>query len=190
MPIYTRFGDKGDTSLFGGAVVPKDDPQVDAYGSVDELNAMLGAVISFSKDKSLISSLTKIQKDLFVIGAELSSGEGKRVIQAIDPARVSELEAEIDAMEADMPPLHNFLIPGGCQASALLQYTRTICRRAERSIAALAHKKKINPDIIKFMNRLSDLLFIQARYINYKGKVPETIWKGRKPSSEHPNPSL
>jgi len=183
MAIYTRFGDKGDTMLFGGAVVPKDDPRIEAYGSVDELNAMLGVVLSFSESDALKPSLTKIQKDLFVIGTELSTPSKSRTMQGLDPCRVAELEEVIDAMEADMPPLHNFLIPGGCKTSALLQLARTICRRAERCIIQLRSKQPINPDIIIYMNRLSDLLFIQARYINYKKRMPEAIWKGKKPTN-------
>ncbi len=184
MPIYTRFGDKGDTMLFGGAVVPKDDPRIEAYGSVDELNAMLGVVLSFSETDALKLSLTKIQKDLFAIGAELSAPPKSRSIQRLDPCRAGELEGEIDAMEGDMPPLHNFLVPGGCKTSSLLQLARTICRRAERCIIQLRGKQPVNPDIVIYMNRLSDLLFIQARYTNYKKRVPEAIWKGKKPSKK------
>lgn len=176
MPIYTKFGDKGKTSLIGGAVVSKSDPRVEAYGDVDELNAVLGVAIAFS-DNAVTGSLKKIQNDLFIIGAELAA-KGKKV-KILAPYRVSELEDEIDSMEKDLPPLHNFIMPGGSKTASLLHMARTVCRRAERSIVALSKKEKVNPTIITYINRVGDLLFIQARFVNYKKRFPETIWKGR-----------
>jgi len=195
MRIYTKLGDKGNTSLLGGAVVPKSDPRLEAYGSVDELNAALGIVLAsselqgqlgcrscrsnfnISEKKDLAESIRKIQNDLFVIGAELSSKGAKA--KQIRPGRISEIEAEIDRMEAELPPLHHFIIPGGSKTASLLHLARTVCRRAERTIVALSLKEKVNPDVIIYMNRAGDLLFILARYENYQKKVPETIWKGR-----------
>jgi cob(I)alamin adenosyltransferase len=177
MKIYTKFGDKGSTQLIGGAVVPKNNPRVEAYGGIDELNAVLGIVIAFSDMDELFSQLTKIQNDLFVIGAELASKGAKS--RTISPARVGELEREIDRMWEQLPPLRNFILPGGSKTASLLHLARTVCRRAERSIIALSQKEPVNPDIIVYVNRVGDLLFTMARYINYKKKVPEIIWKGR-----------
>jgi cob(I)alamin adenosyltransferase len=177
MRIYTKFGDKGSTALIGGAVVPKDDLRVEAYGAVDELNAVLGAVISFSDSRELSASLMEIQKDLFVIGAELATKSGKA--RRIRPSRTSELEAQIDSMSDELPPLKNFILPGGSKTSSLLHLARTVCRRAERSVVALSRKEAVNPDIIVYMNRVGDLLFMQARFVNYRKKVSEKIWKGR-----------
>lgn len=180
MAIYTRFGDLGKTSLQGGVAVSKDDPRVVAYGSVDELNAMLGLVVAFSDDASVKSSMLKIQKDLFVIGSYLSSSGNKKRPFSIAPSRISEIESEIDGMEADMPPLHHFLIPGGCKIASLLHLSRTVCRRAERDIVALSKKSRIDNDVLTYMNRVGDLLFIRARYANYRKRIPEAIWKGKK----------
>ncbi len=177
MRVYTKFGDKGNTQLLGGTVVPKNDLRVEAYGNIDELNALLGIAISFSDSEELKSSLTRIQNDLFVIGAELAS-KGARAKQ-IPPSRVSELEAEIDRMWDELPPLQNFVLPGGSKTAALLHHARTVCRRAERSIIALSQKEAVNPDIIIYVNRVGDLLFTHARHVNYAKKVPEVIWKGR-----------
>ena len=182
MAIYTRFGDLGKTSLQGGATVAKDDPRVEAYGSVDELNALLGLVISFSDDGPVKASLLKVQKDLFPVGSYLSSMGPKKRPLSLAPSRISELESEIDRMEGDMPPLHHFLIPGGCKTASLLHLSRTVCRRAERDIVALSRKSHVDPDLLTYMNRLGDLLFIHARYVNYRKRIPEAIWKGKKSS--------
>ncbi len=181
MRIYTKFGDKGNTSLFGGATVSKSDLRVDAYGNIDELNALLGVVLSSGTQKELSnvlkSSLKIIQKDLFVIGTELAT-KGTKPKKILLPSRISELEAEIDALDAQLPLLRNFILPGGSKTSSLLHLARTICRRAERSIVALAQKETINPEIVVYINRVGDLLFMHARYANYKSRIPETIWKG------------
>lgn len=176
MRIYTKFGDKGKTALLGGTVVSKEDPHVEAYGSVDELNALLGTVLSFSETKDLSSSLTKIQNDLFIIGAELATKKGKA--KTIAPARISELESEIDAISAELPPLKNFVLPGGSKTASLLHLARTVCRRAERKVVVLSKEEKVNPDIMTYLNRVGDLLFVQARYVNYKKKLNEVVWRG------------
>ncbi|VVC04435.1 Cobalamin adenosyltransferase [Candidatus Bilamarchaeum dharawalense] len=174
MRIYTKFGDKGNTTLLGGSVVPKNHPRVEAYGSMDELNAILGVIISFSTDPELTTSLSKIQKDLFVIGAELAGSKNR----SLSPARIGEIESEIDSMEADLPPINHFIIPGGSKTASLLHLARTICRRSERQIIALSQKEVINPEIIIYVNRVGDFLFVQARHVNYRKKISETIWKG------------
>ncbi|MFH0737337.1 MAG: cob(I)yrinic acid a,c-diamide adenosyltransferase [Candidatus Micrarchaeota archaeon] len=177
MKIYTRFGDRGSTSLIGGAVVQKNDPRVKAYGSVDELNAVLGVAISFSDMEDLTAMLSRVQEDLFVVGAELATKGAKA--KPIPHTRIEDLEKEIDAMTERLPPLHNFILPGGSKTASLLHLARTICRRAERDIVALSQKEAINPDIVMYMNRVGDLLFTVARSVNYKKKTPEVIWKGR-----------
>lgn len=177
MRIYTKFGDTGNTSLLGGTVVPKNDPRLEAYGAVDELNAVLGIVVSFSEKSDITESVLKMQSDLFIIGAELSSKNGKT--KQLSPKRVSEIESEIDKIEAELPPLHHFIIPGGSKTASLLHLARTVCRRAERAIVALSQKDKVNPDLIVYMNRVGDLLFVLGRYENYRKKVPESTWKGR-----------
>jgi cob(I)alamin adenosyltransferase len=177
MRIYTKFGDKGNTSLLGGTAILKSDPRLEAYGSVDELNAVLGIVISFSENGVLTESITRMQSDLFIIGAELSSKGAK--VRQISLKRVSDMEAEIDKIEADLPPIHHFIFPGGSKTASLLHLARTVCRRAERAIVALSQKEKVNPDIIVYMNRVGDLLFVLGRYENYKKKVPDVTWKGR-----------
>lgn len=177
MKIYTKFGDRGSTSLIGGAMVPKNDLRVEAYGAVDELNAVLGMVIAFTDISELGESLKTIQGDLFIIGAELAT-KGKKA-KAIPPQRVGELEKEIDGIWADLPPLAHFIIPGGSKSASLFHLARTVCRRAERAIITLSQKETVNPDTIVYMNRVGDLLFAQARFVNYKKKVTETVWKGR-----------
>jgi len=175
MPIYTKFGDKGKTAFLGG-VVPKSNPRVEAYGSVDELNAVLGIVIAFAENNELKDSLSAIQRDLFVVGSELASVGVKK---HINPARVSEIESQIDKVEELLPPLNHFILPGGSKNASLLHLARTICRRAERRMVALSEKEKINLDLIVYMNRLGDYLFVLARSVNYRKKIAEVVWKGR-----------
>ncbi len=178
MKVYTKFGDKGKTALVG-RVTDKDDPRVAAYGEVDELNALLGVVISFTKHEDIIDILIPIQKDLFIIGADLANVQGEK-LNKISPVRVSEFEKIIDEIWDQLPQLTHFVLPGGTQTASMLHLARTVCRRAERSIIALSKKEKINPDIIVYINRLSDLLFTLARFANRKEKIEETIWKGKK----------
>lgn len=175
MPIYTKFGDRGKTTLLGGAIVPKDDPRVEAYGAVDELNAMIGLALSFSDMNELTVALAGVQNDLFTIGAELASKGSK--VKPISPMRLSKIEAEIDHFENTLPHLSHFIIPGGSKTASLFHLARTVCRRAERNVVSLSHKEKVNPDTIIFLNRLGDLLFVLARYVNRKKKVSEIIWK-------------
>lgn len=177
MPIYTKFGDKGNTALLGGRITTKDDLKVAAYGDVDELNAMLGIVISFSEDSELKEWLTEIQKDLFVIGSKLAAGDSKIKTPALSPMRISELERTIDSIEEQLTPLRNFVLPGGTKIASLLHHARTVCRRSERTIVALARKEKVDPELIRYMNRLSDLLFVMARLANRRKRVEETVWK-------------
>lgn len=174
MPIYTRTGDKGETGLLGGSRVPKDDARLEAIGSVDELNAALGVVLMYYNGPYL-ESLKETQRTLFSIGSQLASLKPLR-IKGLGPAAVSRMEQEMDEVETQMPPLRRFILPGGAKTAALLHLARTICRRAERRIVALDHHEKVNPDIIIYINRLSDWLFILARQENARAKTKEEEW--------------
>ncbi|MEM2908694.1 MAG: cob(I)yrinic acid a,c-diamide adenosyltransferase [Candidatus Bilamarchaeaceae archaeon] len=175
MPIYTKIGDKGDTITLSGKKVRKDDPQVEAYGCVDELNAAIGVVIAFTDDNELREILIDVQKDLFIVGAELAIGSTKK----LTPAKTEKLEKIIDKIEPQLPYLANFVIPGGSKTAALLHLARTISRRVERRVVAAARTAKINPEILKYLNRLSDLLFVLARYANRKKRFEEIVWRGK-----------
>jgi len=175
MPIYTRAGDTGTTSLFGGKRVLKCEELVDAYGSMDELNSWVGLIISEIKHVHLKELLMKIQSDLFTIGGNLAGW--KTDLLAL-PTRVTEMEVEIDAMEEKLPKLTNFILPGGATAAARVHLTRSVTRRVERQVVALAQKQEVDPSIIKYLNRLSDLFFVLARTINKDNHVEEVVWSG------------
>ena len=170
-------GDTGQTVTLSGKKVYKDDAQVEAYGSVDELNALLGVAISFTSHEDVSALLKKTQKELFLIGAELAMG--KTPAKKINPTHISSLEGEIDKIEEELPRLANFLVPGGSKTASLLHLSRTVCRRAERRVVTLSRKSSINPDIIKYLNRLGDLLFVLARYENRKQRIEELVWEGK-----------
>ena len=178
MKIYTRTGDTGDTSLFDGTRVSKADARVDAYGDVDELNAWLGFVRAFAIGAEFDDALVQIQRDLFALGAQLADPADKlapRVTKAIiGDADVARLEALIDRLEAGLPPLRRFILAGGGPAGAALHVARTVCRRAERGIIAL--DPPVDPALVRYANRLSDLLFVLARAVNHRGGAPETEW--------------
>jgi cob(I)alamin adenosyltransferase len=180
MKIYTRTGDKGDTGLLGGTRVQKSDPRVAAYGDVDELNACLGvARAQPGIDADVREMLAHIQKDLFAIGAQLADPAEKisaRVAKAaVGDADVERLEHWIDALEADLPPLRRFILPGGSAGGSLLHLARTVCRRAERAIVGLGGGK-VDPRLVIYINRLSDLLFVLARAVNHRTGQAETEW--------------
>jgi cob(I)alamin adenosyltransferase len=177
--IYTKTGDSGETSLFDNTRVPKSDARVDAYGEVDELNAVLGTVGASGIDVDLNTELEKIQKELFAIGARLADPRA-RIAERVTKAMVSEqditrLERLIDRLEAEVPPLRRFILPGGSPSGALLHQARTVCRRAERRIVALG-KDAVDAIVIVYLNRLSDLLFVMARAANHRAGVPEVEW--------------
>jgi cob(I)alamin adenosyltransferase len=181
--LYTRTGDLGTTMLFGGGRLPKDHPRVEAYGTVDELNSTLGVGLSFLPARGAIAkALSTVQNELFNIGSELASGaEGKAAEKArlfVDAdAKIASLESLIDKYDAKAPPLRTFILPSGSQAGALLHLCRTVCRRAEREVVRLSHEERVNPDILSYLNRLSDLLFVLARYVNKAAGKPETEWR-------------
>jgi len=176
--IYTRTGDAGETSLFDGTRARKDDARVDAYGEVDELNAWLGFVRASSLDPTLDEELLALQRDLFALGAQLADPSDRlapRVTKAvIDDAHIVRLEKLIDRLEEELPPLRRFILAGGTSAGAALHVARTVCRRAERRIVAL--HPPIDPVLLRYVNRLSDLLFVLARVINHRAGVTETEW--------------
>jgi cob(I)alamin adenosyltransferase len=169
--------------LFGGGRMPKDHPRVEAYGTVDELNSTLGVALSFLPARGTIpKALRGVQNELFNIGSELASGTtGKAAEQARlfleADAKIATLERLIDEYDAKVPPLRTFILPSGSQGGALLHLCRTVCRRAEREVVRLSHKEPVNPDILSYLNRLSDLLFVLARYVNKAARKPETPWR-------------
>lgn len=179
MKIYTRTGDRGDTGLRGGRRVRKDHPRVGAYGDVDELNSCLGAALSLLPRKpafrGLSRSLERIQNELFRVGARLAlPGEGKGTAPCLPPGSVRILEDEIDRMTRDLKPLRRFILPGGSPAGASLHIARAACRRAERSAVALG--RGAPPEIVVFLNRLSDHLFTAARWVNRRLGAAEKEW--------------
>jgi len=176
--IYTRTGDAGETSLFDGSRVSKADSRVDAYGDVDELNAWLGLARAARLDADLEQPLVRIQQDLFALGAQLAD-PGERIAERVRKASLADADVErletlIDRLESELPPLRRFILAGGSPAGAALHVARTVCRRAERRIVSLAPM----PDavLIKYVNRLSDLLFVLARVVNHRAGVPEIEW--------------
>ncbi len=178
MKIYTRTGDAGETSLFDGTRVSKADPRVDAYGDVDELNAWLGLGRAQSLDRDLDEALVAIQKDLFALGSRLADPRSKiaaRVTKAVlGDEDVARLEALIDTLEGELPPLTRFILAGGSNAGATLHVARAVCRRAERRMMSLDPA----PDgvLIRYINRLSDLLFVMGRVANHRAGIPEVEW--------------
>lgn len=176
MPIYTKTGDKGETSLFGGKRVKKFDEQVEAYGNVDELTSFIGLVIVNNKQQTVNSFLIEVQKNLYQIMAKLAGAPEKIEHLTLN---VERLEKEIDQIEKELPELHSFIIPGGTELSALFHVARTVCRRAERSLVQLFFHNGIleeanNAVMIRYLNRLSDLFFILARQYNQENEIKLT----------------
>lgn len=179
MKIYTRTGDLGTTGLFGGGRVPKYHLRVAAYGAVDETNSFLGLAAAQCPDPELRRQIERIQAELFEVGADLATPLDAKTghVVRVEPALVERLEQEIDAWEAELPPLQSFILPGGSAAGATLHIARTVCRRAERAVAALAGAEAIQPDAQRYLNRLSDWLFVLARVLNHRQGQAERPWK-------------
>jgi cob(I)alamin adenosyltransferase len=179
MKIYTRTGDDGTTGLLGPGRVRKDDPRVEAFGSVDELNAALGVARSLDAGGWITAELATIQSRLFSLGAELAATSAAPLakVERITPEDVTALERIIDRMEADLPQLVNFILPAGHVLAAQLHLARTVCRRAERRVVALAESATVEPLLIHYLNRLADLLFVMARWCNHKAGAPEVEWR-------------
>ena len=179
MKIYTKTGDDGTTSLFDGTRVAKTHPRVMAYGTVDELNAHLGAARASGLDTELGDRVTHIQRDLFALGARLADPRhtiaGRVTKASIADADVARLEGWIDTLEAELPPLRHFILPGGSPAGAALHVARTVCRRAEAAALAVG-ATEVEPVVLVYLNRLSDLLFVMARAANHRAGVSEQTW--------------
>jgi cob(I)alamin adenosyltransferase len=177
--IYTKTGDGGETGLFGGGRVAKDHPRVDAYGEVDELNAAIGVARSLKLDPELDALLLAIQAQLFTLGSVLATPpqtKAKKAIPKIQPAWSEAMELAIDKFDRELPSLRQFILPGGTPAASALHLARTICRRAERRVVALAHANEVEPKVLVYLNRLSDLLFTMARISNHRAGVPDIPW--------------
>lgn len=179
MKIYTKTGDSGETGLFRGPRVPKHDQRVHAYGHVDELNAVLGVLLPDIQHPRVKELLASLQHELFEVGADLATPpqpaeDGSLRINA---PMVERLEKAIDEFEESLPQLTNFILPGGGRGGAQLHLARTVCRRAERAVSKLQSEQSINPDVLRYMNRLSDLLFVLARAENQHTGSPEVPWK-------------
>ena len=183
--IYTKTGDKGETGLAGGVRVPKDSDRIEAYGTVDELNSIIGIVRSLFKEvpsRELFQKIDprfyKIQNILFVVGADLATAPGKtypnRVL--VQEKQVTELETWIDEWQQDLRPLPEFILPGGGKVSSFLHQARTVCRRAERVAVRLSKKEEVRPEVIRYLNRLSDALFVLSRWLGQKLGEEETLW--------------
>jgi cob(I)alamin adenosyltransferase len=180
MKIYTKTGDKGDTSLFGGQRVPKDALRIEAYGTVDELNSVLGIVRADNGDQEIDAILEHVQNELFELGADLATPRSleKRQVKRIEMKDVQELEKILDRLEEHLKPLRKFILPGGSPVAARIHFARTVCRRAERIIVRLSRNEDIGEAVIIYLNRLSDLLFVLARYANHKADITEVKWRG------------
>ncbi len=182
MRIYTKVGDGGRTYLFGGKKVRKDDLRVEAYGAVDELNALLGWTRSQAKDVSVQNRMESIQNELFVLGADLATPPGtkrtSKAVPRIGPVHIQRLEKEIDDLETELPPLKTFILPGGSPGGASLHMARTVCRRAERIVSALFLRRATSRENQIYLNRLSDYLFVLARSVNRNDRQRETPWRG------------
>ncbi len=182
MKIYTKTGDAGETGLFNAPRVRKDHPRIEAYGAVDELNSFLGLVRSEPLDADIDRLLERVQNELFDLGAELASPDpGETRVPHATPAQAAALEAAIDRFEANLPPLKSFILPAGVRAASGLHVARTVCRRAERAVVHLAHQEgeTVSDQIVIYLNRLSDLLFVLARAVNQMSGGGDVLWQKR-----------
>jgi cob(I)alamin adenosyltransferase len=177
--IYTKTGDKGDTALVGGKRTSKDSPRIWAYGTVDELNSAIGLARAFNSDRKLDAILARIQNELFNLGAELATlpEDFRDGMPRIGKKNIDALEKLMDELNAELGPLKEFILPGGSKTGAALHLARTICRRAERFCVRLACDEQIGEFVIPYLNRLSDALFVLARWANKKNKATETLWQ-------------
>jgi cob(I)alamin adenosyltransferase len=182
MRLYTKTGDDGTTGLFGGVRVSKDSERVDAYGTVDELNAVLGIVRAHVPPAEIDALLLSIQNDLFAVGAELACAPGKEQRLACEPvgsSRIAALEQAIDGADSALPALKNFVLPGGSPSAAALHHARTVCRRAERLLVRARRSEPLRDDLVIYLNRLSDLLFALARRANQLAGLSDVPWQPR-----------
>ncbi len=179
MKIYTGYGDRGRTMLFGGENVEKTHPRVEAYGTLDELNSQIGLLLALQPDERVTAILLRIQKEIFAASSEIATPDEKRrqsLPGQIQDLQVRELENRIDEFEAGLAPLKNFILPGGSPRSAQCHIARTICRRAERQILKIGSATACRPELLVYFNRLSDFLFVLARYLNKTDGRPDVTW--------------
>jgi cob(I)alamin adenosyltransferase len=179
LKIYTKTGDKGETSLFGGKREPKDSLRITAYGTVDELNSILGVCRAFNTVQQVDIILEELQHDLFTLGADLATplDVQSRSIKRIQSNDIARLEEHIDTIDPTLEPLKNFILPTGNKSASLLHYARAVCRRAERLVTQLSKQETIGEHPLIYLNRLSDLLFVMARWVNSMSNTPETKWE-------------
>ena len=180
--VYTRTGDDGTTALGGGQRLPKDDPRIVAYGTVDELNSVIGVALSCGLETRIIDALSRIQNELFHLGSDLCMLEEDKEtmpVPAVDENHVLGLETLMDELSADLEPLQNFVLPGGAIGAANLHVARTVCRRAERDLVTLAASQEVGTSTLRYLNRLSDALFVMARWENAQKKVSDVLWDSR-----------
>ena len=181
--VYTRTGDEGTTGLGGGQRIAKDAPRIEAYGTVDELNSLLGIVLAEGPSSEIAEPLRRVQNDLFHLGSDLcvlEEDKKEMPVPRIEERHVAALEEIIDRLSEDTPPLENFILPGGSPGSAGLHLARTLCRRAERRIVTLAAEEAIGEWVLRYLNRLSDLLFVMARWENKARGVGDVLWDSRR----------
>jgi cob(I)alamin adenosyltransferase len=196
--VYTRQGDRGETALAGGQRVPKDGPRIAAYGTVDELNSFLGVARATVMEMApatprlaaLGAILLRVQHELFNLGSILATlPEDVHPKQArVTGAEVAQLEREMDHMNEELPPLRSFVLPGGCRLNAELHVCRTVCRRAERDLVALARAESVPPETVHYLNRLSDALFVWSRWASHVARAPETLWEPNQAASGRTDP--
>ena len=179
MRIYTKTGDAGQTSLYSGERVAKSDTRICSCGDVDELNSLLGMAVGKLSVEGSRALLRRIQNRLFNLGADLATTEKRSLDARIDDAEIREMEIAIDAMDARMPELRAFILPGGTEGATWLHLCRSVCRRAERSVVRLQAESSVNPQVVVFLNRLSDLLFVMARFENFSAGVADVLWEKR-----------
>jgi cob(I)alamin adenosyltransferase len=180
--VYTRTGDDGTAALGGGQRVAKDSPRITAYGSVDETNSAIGAALALGLVPELAAALGPIQNELFHLGSDLcilEEDKERMPVPRVEKRHVDAIEATIDRLSAELPALENFILPGGSPGAGLLHLARTVCRRAERDCVTLAAEESIGSEILPYLNRLSDLLFVMARYENAKRGVDDVLWDSR-----------
>ena len=180
--IYTRTGDNGSTRLGGGQEVSKHSLRIEAYGTVDELNSFIGVAIASGLDASLADKLSAVQNELFHLGSDLCilEDDKKRLkVPVVEQKHVDDLEVWIDRLSAEVGPLENFILPGGSPGAAHLHVARAVCRRSERLVTRLAESEEVGPAVVKYLNRLSDALFVMARYENSKKGVDDVLWDSR-----------
>jgi cob(I)alamin adenosyltransferase len=184
--VYTRGGDSGETSLFGGERVRKDDPRVEACGAVDELNALIGLARTEIEGDDLQELLERVQRSLFDVGGQLATPDERAVqdpprsVPRVSGSDVEALEQAIDQLDRELSPLRAFVLPGGSRGAAALHHARTVCRRAERRVVRLSGGGSVAAEVIRYLNRLSDFLFVLARVVNARQGVPEPTWEGRR----------